>query len=73
MTKVARLGPSDTLTADTALFESGLHLDSATALELLLAIEKEFGVELDPEAMLAGGAMRNVGTLAAFVSGLLKA
>jgi acyl carrier protein len=65
--RAARLGPDERISGDTPMFGSGLSLDSVTALELLLAVEKEFGIELDPEALMAGNAMRTVGTFADFV------
>ena len=70
--RVARLGPTESVTAATPMFGAGLSLDSVTALELLLAVEKEFGIELDPDALLAAEALRTVGTFADFVEVRVK-
>ena len=46
---------------------TGLSLDSAAVLELLLALEHDFGIELDAQALLQAKALQTIGTLAAFI------
>lgn len=65
--RAAGLPPDAPVTADTELLRSGLSLDSSNMLEILLAVEKEFGVEMDARELFAASALTSVGTLAAFV------
>jgi len=51
---------------DMALFGEGLGLDSIDALELVVALEKEFGVSIEDEEVGAK-AFQNLNALAAFV------
>jgi acyl carrier protein len=51
----------------TRILGGGLHLDSIVVLELLLALEKEFAVELDARELLECQALQSVGDLCAFV------
>lgn len=44
-----------------------LRLDSMAALELFLALEGQFGVELDARDMLDAGALTTLGALAAYI------
>jgi len=44
--------PSE-LSDDDLLFEDGLGLDSSSAIELIVAIEEEFEIELDDEDLTA--------------------
>ncbi|MBM4042152.1 MAG: acyl carrier protein [Planctomycetes bacterium] len=62
----AAIGP------DTPLVGGGLSLDSVAVLELLVGLENEWGVELDPDALLEADALRTVGTLAAYLDGRAK-
>lgn len=57
---------------DTPLFGEGLGLDSIDALELVVAIEKEFGVKITDEEV-GVKAFQNVSSLAAFLSEKTKA
>jgi len=51
---------------DTPLFGEGLGLDSIDALELVVALEKEFGVKITDEEV-GVKAFQNLGSLAAFL------
>ena len=63
----AGLAPEDELTADSALLDGGLWLDSVVMLELLLELEEEFGVELAADELHAVGALETPGKLAQFI------
>jgi acyl carrier protein len=52
---------------DTPLFGSGLSLDSLTGLELLTAIQVEFGVDIAAEDLNLDS-LRTIGTLVAYLS-----
>lgn len=53
---------------DTLLFsDEGLGLDSVDALELGLAVQKAFGLQLDSEQHSLRDHFTNVNTLAAFI------
>ena len=56
---------------DTPLFGEGLGLDSIDALELVVALEKEFGIKVEDEEV-GVKAFQNIGTLAAFVQSKTK-
>lgn len=62
----AAIGP------DTPLIGRGLSLDSIAVLELLVGLENEWGLELDPDALLKADALRTVGTLADHLDALAK-
>ena len=49
------------LTEQTRLFED-LHLDSTSILTLLMALEDEVGIDVDPESLVMD-TFRTVGTL----------
>lgn len=51
---------------DTALFGEGLGLDSIDALELVVGLEQEFGVQVPDEAV-GREAFASINTLAEFV------
>ncbi|HEV3359932.1 MAG TPA: phosphopantetheine-binding protein [Pseudonocardiaceae bacterium] len=53
------------LTEETRLFED-LHLDSTSILTLLMALEDEVGIDVDPES-LDMDTFRTVGTLADYL------
>ncbi len=56
----------DSIEDDAPLMGEGLGLDSVDALELMVALEKEFGIKL--EGQEAGrSALRSVSSLAAFI------
>ena len=55
------------LRPDTPLLHGGLHLDSIATLELLLALEKEFSIELDAVQMRDAHALKTFGSLCAFL------
>ena len=57
---------------DTPLFGEGLGLDSVDALELVVALEKEFGIRILNHEV-GKEAFASVSALAAFVDGRLAA
>jgi acyl carrier protein len=57
------------LDADTALIGAGISLDSSAVLELLVGIEKEFQIEVNPDELMQAQALRTIGTLARFIDG----
>ena len=57
---------------DAPLFGEGLGLDSVDALELVVALEKEFGVRIQSHEV-GKEAFASVSTLAAFIDGRLAA
>ena len=50
------------------LFGEGLGLDSVDALELALAIQKQYGIKIDADAKDTRNHFSNVASLAAFVT-----
>jgi acyl carrier protein len=61
------IAPAD-IPNDQPLFGSdGLGLDSVDALELALALQKRFGISIDPEAKDTRNHFATVASLAAFV------
>ncbi len=62
----AAIGP------ETPLVGAGLSLDSIAVLELLVGLENEFGVELDPDGLLKANALCTVGSLAGYLDALAK-
>jgi len=65
--EAAGLSPEEQLDANTPLVGSGLSLDSASVLEILVGLEKEFGIEIEVDELLQAQALETVGTLAAFL------
>ena len=65
------LAPS-TIADDAPLFGEGLGLDSVDALELVVALEKEFGVRFQSHEV-GKEAFASVSALAAFIDGHLPA
>lgn len=65
--RVGRLGPQERVSEATPLVGAGIALDSVSLLELLLAVEQEFGMEVDAEELLRAKALHTVGALAAFI------
>ena len=55
------------LSDSTPLFGSGLSLDSLTGLELLTAIQREFGVDIAAEDLNLDS-LRTIGTLVEYLS-----
>ncbi len=51
---------------DTPLFGEGLGLDSIDALELVVALEKEFGIKIEDEDV-GVKVFQNIDTLATFI------
>lgn len=64
--------PNASLDSETALLGKGLGLDSSSTLELIVAIEDEFGVYLD-ERDLTPQAFETLGSLVSFVEARLSA
>lgn len=63
--KLADLTP-EMIDADAPLFGEGLGLDSIDALELVLGLEKEFGVII-PDAEIGRKVFQSVRTIAQYV------
>ncbi|WP_434559013.1 acyl carrier protein [Pseudomonas sp. Z5-35] len=57
----------DDIGDDQILFGEGLGLDSVDALELGLAIQKQYGIKIDADAKDTRNHFSNVASLAAFV------
>ena len=57
------------VTEETRLFED-LHLDSTSVLTLLMALEDQTGIEVDPESLQMEN-FQTIGTLADYVEGNL--
>lgn len=62
----------ETITDDQPLFNSGLGLDSVDALELVVALEKEFRIRIESEK-IDRDVFASVAHLAAFVDSLRTA
>ncbi len=58
---------ADTLTASTPLFGGMPELDSMAVVALAVALEREFGFEIDDEDFRGGEVFETIGTLAGFV------
>ena len=65
------LVPSE-IADDAPLFGGSLGLDSVDALELMVALEKEFGIRIQ-SPQVGREAFASVGALAAFIEGRLTA
>jgi len=65
------LAPAD-IADDAPLFGEGLGLDSVDALELVVALEKEFAIRIQSHEV-GKEAFVSVSTLAAFIEGRLVA
>ena len=61
------LDPDQRMDANTQLVGMGLALDSAAVLELLVAIEKAFRIQIEAEELRQANALATVGALAGFV------
>ena len=70
--RVGHLGPQERVNAKTPLVGGGIALDSVSMLELLLALEQEFSLEVDAEELLRAKALHTVGALAAFIDAKAK-
>jgi acyl carrier protein len=57
------------VTEETRLFED-LHLDSTSVLTLLMALEDQTGIEVDPESLQMEN-FQTIGTLADYIEGNL--
>jgi acyl carrier protein len=68
--RASGLPPEEPIQADTGLVGSGLWLDSVAVLEVLMALEKEFGIELDRSTLSREGTLDTVGSLAGVVRSL---
>lgn len=65
--KVLELGDrASSLDADTKLFGAMPEFDSLAVLELIAALETQFGVEFDADDV-TGAAFESIGTLAAVI------
>ena len=59
----------DDIDSEQPLFIEGLGLDSIDALELGLALQKQYGVKLDADSEETRAHFASIKALAAFVSG----
>lgn len=59
--------PAD-IASDAQLFGDGLGLDSVDALELGLAVQKRYGITIDPETRNMREHFTSINSLAAFVA-----
>ena len=62
--QAAGLAPEEPVGADTGLVGAGLSLDSVAVLELIVVLEKEFGIELDSTELEEKNALATAGSLA---------
>jgi len=60
------IGPED-IDRDAPLFGDGLGLDSVDALELGLALQKRYGITIDPETRNMRDHFASIASLAVFV------
>jgi len=69
LARVLELEPGyvQALPEGTALFGSGLSIDSLTGLELLTGVEAEFGVDIAAEDLNLDS-LESIGTLVAYLS-----
>jgi acyl carrier protein len=58
---------------ETPLRDGGFWLDSVALLELVVAVESEFGVDFDPATDFGEAALRTVGSLTAVIERRLAA
>jgi acyl carrier protein len=63
------IAPADIESAEPLFEGGGLELDSIDALEIGIAIQKKFGVKIDPDDKDVKEHFRSVRSLAAFISG----
>ena len=56
---------------DVPLFEGGIGLDSIDGLELLVAVERAFDIEID-DSDLGGDVLKNVNSLVSFIESKRK-
>lgn len=70
LARVLDLDPAETagLNDATPLFASGLSLDSLTGMELLSAVQEEFGVDIAAQDLNLES-LQTVGTLTSYLSG----
>ncbi|NMK50312.1 phosphopantetheine-binding protein [Achromobacter sp. Bel] len=64
--------PAD-IASDAQLFGDGLGLDSVDALELGLAVQKRYGITIDPETRNMREHFTSINSLAAFVAAQRRA
>ncbi len=57
----------ESLDDTTPLIGSGMSIDSVAVLEILVALEKEFRIEIGADELLQAQALQTVGTLADFI------
>ncbi len=63
----AGIVPDQELTPDTQIVGAGLALDSVATVELLVSLEKEFGMAISPDELVKAEAFRTVGSLVEFI------
>ncbi|MFY0479112.1 phosphopantetheine-binding protein [Achromobacter marplatensis] len=66
------MAPAD-IASDEPLFGDGLGLDSVDALELGLAVQKRYGITIDPETRNMRDHFTSINSLAAFVAAQRRA
>jgi acyl carrier protein len=65
--RVGGLGPEEKLDGQSLVIGGGVALDSVGVLEMLVALEQEFGVELNADELVKANALGTIGSLAAFL------
>ncbi len=65
--QTAGFSPDEPIEAETPLLDGGLALDSVVVLELLLALEQKFDLEIDPEDLIKDKVLSTAGSLVAFI------
>ena len=61
------VGNDEVLDSSTPLVGAGISLDSVAVVELLVALEKEFDIEIPGRLLLEAKAFRTIGTLVQFI------
>ena len=62
---------ADKLDGSTPLIDYGIGVDSVSTMELIVALEKEFGIEID-EAEVNIELFRTMNTVADYISGKIE-
>jgi threonine synthase len=65
--RAAGMNPAEPPTEDTRLLGAGASLDSVTVLEILVGLEREFGIEIAADDVFEKQAFLTVGSLARYI------